>query len=362
MRLGVFITAEIAVALHQAEALRVGHAECAGAGALRVDQRAPQPLAVASRDHQAVGVVHLGAKVTQPRRVLAMQKHAGQRRDAQGGDGSGALCQSVAQEQAHAHIDHRFVAGAQAELVSAGGARRVELRVQGQRFRIRRGAFEPECLEDRELLGPRAAGIDRQAARRQAVLLAPPERAKVARAEEDDQLVLVGRVVERGVDPKAGVAGSAPGRRRDGVFAVVVVLRVEADLAHTGGRHVVQLDRLGVRRPTRVKEHQLEGQRLGPPRGAIGAVADVAVGVVLERLERGGVRLGRAVGAKRFLARQCSHVIEAEGRSGAGGQQGGEQRDGRNEGFGKQRSDPGRWLERARNGPFQGLLCKHRAV
>src|SRR5687768_3670391 len=84
--------------------------------------------------------------------------------------------------------------------------------------------LDPELGEAREFLGARGAcRFDRLAPRGQAVLLARTQRAKIARAKEDDQLVLVSLAVERVVDAEARMAEVGPLLRRQHVAAVVVV-------------------------------------------------------------------------------------------------------------------------------------------
>ena len=87
MGLEILVVVEVAVALHQAEAARVGQREAGHQQAPGVDQRAPEPFAGAREDRQPVGIVHLGTVVLARRTlVLAEVEHAGQRRQPEPGD------------------------------------------------------------------------------------------------------------------------------------------------------------------------------------------------------------------------------------------------------------------------------------
>src|SRR5207245_11532775 len=86
-RFEVLVMAEIAVALHQAEAPRAGGGEGAEQRPPRIDEGPPQPLAAAGVQRETVGAVHLGAIVFALRAlVLAEGEHAGERRAAERGD------------------------------------------------------------------------------------------------------------------------------------------------------------------------------------------------------------------------------------------------------------------------------------
>ncbi len=107
---------EIPVPLHEAEAFELTHGERRGERLARVDERTPDPLAVAGRDHESVGVVHFGAEVRAMGLILTERIHAREGRDAERGD-------LAAQEQAHAHVHHGLGAGMNIELVGAARAR-----------------------------------------------------------------------------------------------------------------------------------------------------------------------------------------------------------------------------------------------
>ena len=316
--LEVFVAGEVAVALHQAEAAQRAHGERGGQLPARVLQRAPQPFAVAGGDHQAIGVVYLGAEVVAVRLVLAELEHAGERGDAQRGD-------RPAQVEPRTHVDRGLRAGRDLEAVGTGGTWRFQQRVDDERSRAGRRALQPEDREARELLALPADGVDRQPACRQPVTLLGAERAEVAGAEEDDELVLVVGPVQRMVHAHAGVADVAPALRRERIAAVVEVAAVKAQVPHLAlRRDLVDLHRLGLVL-AEMEEHGRERQRvlrsITAPQRTLGAEPDVAVLVVAERLQLGRQHeTAGAVGLGGQLPGLLGHVVEAE-RARRGGQQ-----------------------------------------
>ena len=115
--------------------------------------------------------------------VLAVEEHAGQRRDAEPLDGLARVVGGV-------DVHDLSAAGRHLKAQRARDARRIEQRVQGQRAGVLGGALEPERREAREFLRTRKRGVDRQRPRRKAVLPGvAADRAKVARAEERRHVV-----------------------------------------------------------------------------------------------------------------------------------------------------------------------------
>src|SRR5207244_10072114 len=98
---------------------------------------------------------------------------------------------------------------------------------------IFRRQLEPEGAEQRELLTFRLAGLQREAARRQAIELAAAERAEVAGAEENGDLVEVILAVHAAEQANAGKADVLFRHRLWHQLAVVEVLG--------GGGEVVRL-------------------------------------------------------------------------------------------------------------------------
>ncbi len=200
-RLEILVVVEIAVALQQAEAARVGHLEAAGLmrRGLSSGRHSHSPLSkCSSRPSESCTSGRKSSK--RSRRVLAEEEHAGQRRDAELSDGA-------AREQPRTRRRPSSASpGSHHEAVGAGDARPVEERVDRRARRVRRRAPPARTRGSTGTLRrARFAVFDRQPARRQAVDLLAPERAEVAGAEEDDDLVVVLR-------PSA--AGSGCGSRR----------------------------------------------------------------------------------------------------------------------------------------------------
>src|SRR6185295_5302161 len=144
----------------------------------------------------------------------------------------------------------------------------------------------PEADEGRKFLALTADSVDREAARGQAVALAGAERAEVARAEEHDDLILVGARVQRIVRAEAAEPQVAPALRRQLVLAEVEIAGAVRDVTRALRRHLV--DAHGVRLElAEVEEHQLERQLVVAPQRMVGTEADVAILVVAERLQLG---------------------------------------------------------------------------
>ena len=158
--LQILVIGEVTVSLHQPEALERFGAERGADQTLGVGQRAPHPLAGAVVDQQAVGIVNLGAEVLERRGlVLAVVVHARQRRKPE-------LADLVTHEQGDFDVDLGIDAGLQHEAIGAGGARRIEQRVDFQRGRARRWPHHPELGEGRKFLTRNQPGVDRQSTAR----------------------------------------------------------------------------------------------------------------------------------------------------------------------------------------------------
>ena len=69
---------------------------------------------------------------------------------------------------------------------------------------LRGRLLDPERLEQREFLALGLAGVDREAPRRQSVDFSLCDRAEIAGAEKDADLVVIVGLVDRRVQPKAG--------------------------------------------------------------------------------------------------------------------------------------------------------------
>src|SRR5947209_9413886 len=170
---------EVAIALQKAEPAGLLHPEVAHVQRAAVVERTPQPLAAREAEQEPVGIVHLGAKVVEgPIGVLAVEEHAGERRDPE-------LAHLPPQEETAVDVDRRLLARAEHEAIGAGEARAVEEGVERQAGGPGSGAHQPELLEVRELLTPGLRRVDTEPARRQPEPLLLPDRPEIARAEED---------------------------------------------------------------------------------------------------------------------------------------------------------------------------------
>ncbi len=304
----VFEAAELATALEQAEALGILDREGAHREVLGIVQRTPDPFAVAGMDRQAVGIVQFRAVVELRRRLVgAEQVHAGQRRQADAADG-------IAQIDPRLHVDHRVVARTQDEAVGAGGTRRIQQRVDHQMLVAGFRTLDPEFAEARKLFSGRQRGVDRQAARGEAVGLALADHAEVAGAEQGHHLVLLVRLVDRIEHAEAGVADVLQRLRAVIEFqrAEIEVVRVVLDFMDAGGGDFVELHR-GVELHALVVEAQLEGGVAIGPEQLVGAVLDLLVVGELEVAQGlGQVVLRCFVGLVGQTLRFGTHVVEAE--------------------------------------------------
>ena len=290
------------------------HGERAGQRPHRVDERPPQPLAAAlgvgRGEHQAVGVVHLGPEVIGAGRVLAVQEHAGQWRNAQRGHAG-------AQKQPGAHLHPGLAARDERETVSPRGPRGVEQGVERQRLGAGRGPLDPELLEARELLPLPAHGVDGQPAGGQAVALPGPQGAEVAGAQEHGEFVLVHRRVQGVVHAEPGMAQVGPVLRVEPLLPVAVIGRVEPQVLRRAVHQFVDDHRLRLEL-AQVEEHQLERQCVRAPQRPPGLEADVAVLVVAERREFRRQRERRwLVGTAGLGLGPGGNLVKAEGVGGA---------------------------------------------
>ena len=133
----------------------------------------------------AVGVVDLRAPVVRRAPiVLAVEEHAGERRNPQPLDGLARIQRAV-------DVHDQRAAGRDLKAQRARDARRIHERVHRQRSGILGRPLEPECGEARELLRARECGVHGQGARRQSVLpRIAAHGAKIAGAEESGHVVL----------------------------------------------------------------------------------------------------------------------------------------------------------------------------
>jgi len=313
MRLQILVVREVPAALREAEALRRAVAEAAGLQRGGVGERPPKRLALARLHQQPVAVVDGGAEVARGEgsglgRLRAEEEHAGA-----GGD---AHARQVAPgEEGRADMHHRGLARLDVEEVGAGDVVALQQRVDAQEADARGGALDPEFGEGREFLARRRGGSNGQPAGGNAVALAPPDRAEVAGAQEDAELVEMVGPVQRREQAEAGEAEILALRRR--------LHPLEAEMGGAVGdgsglalRHLVQ-QHLFAEEKAAVVRLELEGQARLAPEGVGGVEADAAVAVIVEIGEAlGQVGLARPRRAGGEVARELRHPLGAEGRGG----------------------------------------------
>ena len=111
-----------------------------------------------------------------------------------------------AREERRLDVHRRRQPGPDGEAVGAGNARAVEQRVDDHGVAVGDRRLDPESPEEREFLAFGLAHLERQPARREAVELILAERAEIARALEDGDLVEAVRRIDAPVQPDPGEA------------------------------------------------------------------------------------------------------------------------------------------------------------
>jgi hypothetical protein len=282
---------------------------------------------VGAPHRQAVGIVDLRAPVVgHAFVVLAVLEHAGAGCQAQALDG-------LARVQGRIHVHHQRVARRDGEAVGARDAGRVQQRQHHHRVGAGRGALQVKGREVRELLRARQAGVDRQAARGQAVLPLAAHGAEVARAQE-------GRHVAQrvGVEVQAKAREAQVCRQRvrlEAALAVVEQRRVVSEFLRLAVGQLVEAHGALEEQP-QVEELRLEAALLAGPQRVVGAKAQ---GLVLVPVQRGHRRrqLGRGrhvrAGSQGAGLALEGGVVERAGR--AQGLEGGEGRGPVQEGQGR---------------------------
>ena len=181
-------------------------------------------------------------------------------------------------------------------------------------FADRIGRLDPEFAEEREFLAALRARANRETSRREAIALAAPQKAIIARPKEGDDLVHHHRRVQRIVQTEAGEAEIHRKGRRDLGAAVVEQVR------RVGNRHgnAVAKDvddhRALVEMPE-VEELQPERTVHGAQRGLFAAKPDIAPRIEIEPgdgLRQGGDR--RVVGCASQIARALGDIGGAKRR------------------------------------------------
>ena len=175
-------------------------------------------------------------------------------------------------------------AGLEHDPIRAGRARRVEQGVDGQLLGRCARALEPELDEARKFLAGGEARVQRQPAAVRPVVLAFAQRAKVARTQHDEHLVLGlgGDGAEAHAKPRQSEVAQQARVQLEGT--IVERVGIELDLLHTVRGDFVDPHRLVVVHPL-VQERHLEGKLGGAPEGLVRLVADIPVLIVVQALQ-----------------------------------------------------------------------------
>ncbi|MNS38816.1 hypothetical protein D3C72_710800 [compost metagenome] len=233
----IFKARELTTALEQTKALRVFHRKAADRQVFRVVQRTPDPLAVARKNRQAVGVVQFRAEVGRRRGLVRPeQEHTGQWRNAQ-------FAHFVAQVNFGLHVDNRVTTWNDHKTVGTGCTRGVQQCVDSQAFVRRFWTLDPELTKTREFFTRRQRRVDCQTTRRETVNLAGTDHAEIAGPQHADNFVVFIFAVDGVKHFKA-----CKSQVFNGVFIVfhiakIKIIRVVLDLTHRSGRHLIDGNR-----------------------------------------------------------------------------------------------------------------------
>ena len=301
----VLIGEEISLPLHQAESARIEILEGADLEVTGIAKRPPKAFALAVEDREPIGIVNGRAEVVDVVAVVrAIKEHAGHRRQPR-------PLHFDAWVDGHLDIEDCRVPWPYGESVTRRAAFAVEQSVDHQRGRAWRRPLEPEGLEEGKFLALGFSGIDRKSPGGKPVRLPFGDGSEVARAEEDADLVVIVRTVDRRVDTEAGKAEVGLVERRD-LLAEGKVLLTVFDL---GGLSVRDLEDV---HPVLVEEAAMEELRferkiLAAPKRTFGQEADRAVLIVVEILQAARQLLVRRfVGFSRQHAGEVPHGGRAE--------------------------------------------------
>ena len=280
--------------------------------------------------------------------ILAEEIHRGERRQPK-------PTHILAHEQTGLDLDHGLGPRPQHEAVCTARASGVEQCVDRELGRRGRRPLDPEFDELGEFLARGKPRIDREPSRGDAVDLTLAQRTEVARAQKDQNFILVLLCVERIVHAKARETEAAHSLRIEFVAAVIEQRRVETNFARGIAAELVDAHGM-IEVQARVEERDFERQLGVTPERTVGLEPDVAEVVVVDALQLlGKLDLLRPVGLRRKLLRAMRHFVEVEAKRGPRHQRS-EQRDGRGSTVSLRRCD-GRHRSRASLSP---LNC-HRA-
>src|SRR6185437_11371994 len=230
----ILIVVEVAIALNEAEALRIGIDEGIGLHLRWIVERPPYALALARPKRQAVAVVDFGPPILATARiVLAVPEHAGERRDPQSLD-------RISREKIHVHGHNGALGTFGIDPIGAGNAGAIQQRVNGHGVRTLRLA-KPEFGKARKFLRPRHRSVDGNAARRRAILVLIAGRAEITCALERKPIGVFAGAVHH---PEAGETEVRRQLFVETGPAVIEIRRRIENLARRGAIHDVDADRL----------------------------------------------------------------------------------------------------------------------
>ena len=177
----VFVVAEVAVTLHQAEAPGVVVEKAVGHHLRRIVERPPDALARTRPDGQALGIMNLRPPVARLALVgLGEPEHRGERCNAK-------LLDVAPRKDACLDVHDHPLRPAAGEAEGTRRALAVEQRGDHQRVGL---LLEVEFGEARELLRLRGGGVDAEATRRDAILVQLARRAEIGGTEECQPVVV----------------------------------------------------------------------------------------------------------------------------------------------------------------------------
>src|SRR5690242_20344315 len=167
---------------------------------MRIAERTPELLPLAVEDRKTVGIVHRRSKIIEVLAVIWPEKeHAGHR-------GKAAVSNIHSRIKRHLDVKDGGLAGANGEAITCGRALAVQQGVDDEGSCFRRRLFQPKRLEYGKFFALRLAGVDRETAGGQAIGFSLGDRPEVTCAQEDANLVVIIRPVDRSVNAKPGEA------------------------------------------------------------------------------------------------------------------------------------------------------------
>src|SRR5712671_2268045 len=270
----ILILPEILFPLHQTETARIEIGKGADLKISGIAERTPKFLAPAVEYREAIGIVHRGAKIVGVDPIVRPEeKHARHRRE------SGTV-EIHAWIDRHFDIEDRGFARSYREAIGRGGTLAVQQRMHDDGIGIRSRLFDPERFEHGEFLPLGLARADRESPSRQSVDFSFCDRAEIAGAQKNANLVVIIRPVDRRVNPKScetqiylrtGWRGAAEGK----------VVRAVCNPGGLAVRDLVDVHSWRVVEAA-MEELHFEGQFLATPQCVLGNKAYCAIVIVIQ--------------------------------------------------------------------------------